>query len=146
MFIILLLGYIYKDRLTMRVIAISMIMVIAAFVIYNETPFLREKVEEQLSLSKDWESNESLISANRFTTSLLDFYYIEKSPFIGNTDNQKFVIETMMPYCMLWKIKEDMVPEVVQHGKWLLMESLCIYYGYFYLAIHYANFIARKRP
>lgn len=89
MFIILLLGYIYKDRLTMRVIAVSMTMVVAAFIIYNETPFLREKVEEQLSLSKDWESNESLISANRFTTSLLDFYYIEKSPFIGNTDNQK---------------------------------------------------------
>ena len=44
-------------------------------------------MKEQIELSFDWEDDRSLQTANRFTTTLLDFYYIEKHPFIGCTDD-----------------------------------------------------------
>lgn len=82
-----LLFYYLRSHLNFKTVFTIIIFCIAATFAYIQFDFLREKVNNQLELASDWESNESLKSANRFSTTLLDVYYIEKSPIIGNTDN-----------------------------------------------------------
>ena len=84
--ILVLLYYLRSHYNIKTILGISVFMVSATF-IYINIDFLREKINNQFELASDWESNESLQSANRFSTTLLDIYYIEKSPIIGNTDN-----------------------------------------------------------
>lgn len=83
---ILIAVYLLKERINLRSLFILGIILFAFFIAYTNLPFLQEKINNQLDLTEDWEDNNSLQSANRFTTSMLDFYYIEKHPFIGNTD------------------------------------------------------------
>lgn len=82
-----LLFYYLRSHLNFKTVFTIIIFCIAATFAYIQFDFLREKVNSQLELAADWESTESLRSANRFSTTLLDFYYIDKSPIIGNTDN-----------------------------------------------------------
>lgn len=53
---------------------------------YTSLDFLGEKIENQLKLTKDID-NDSLNSANRFTTFLVEWSIFSKAPFIGNTNN-----------------------------------------------------------
>lgn len=55
----------------------------------SSVPFLRDKIVEQYTLATSWKDEESLLSANRFTTTMLDFYNISKSPFWGNSEDQQ---------------------------------------------------------
>lgn len=84
--ILVLLFYLRSHFNLKTILAVFVFSSIALFS-YIQFDFLREKINAQLELAADWESTESLRSANRFSTTLLDFYYIEKSPIIGNTDN-----------------------------------------------------------
>lgn len=100
--ILLILFYYLKSHLNFKTIFTTIIFCVVAIFAYIQFDFLREKVNSQLELASDWESNESLKSANRFSTTLLDIYYIKKSPLIGNTDNLKirysdhpFVLQTI---------------------------------------------------
>lgn len=84
---LLILLYYLRSHFNLKTILAIFGFGIIAYFSYIQFDFLREKVNDQLELAADWESNESLQSANRFSTTLLDIYYIEKSPIIGNTDN-----------------------------------------------------------
>lgn len=79
--------YYFKGRINIKTVTIGCFLIILSVLLYMKLDFLHEKVTEQLELTSDWDANDALLSANRFTTSMLDWYYIEKSPFIGNTDN-----------------------------------------------------------
>ena len=86
----MLLGFcLWGDRLSMKTVILSVAFMAVSFIAYTSLPFLRDKVNEQLELTIDWESDNSLRSANRFTTTMLDIYYINKNPLIGNTDDSK---------------------------------------------------------
>lgn len=84
---LLILLYYLRSHFNLKTILAIFSFAIIAYFSYIQFDFLREKVNTQLELSADWESTESLRSANRFSTTLLDIYYIVKSPIIGNTDN-----------------------------------------------------------
>lgn len=84
---ILLLLYLFRLKFNTRIFLFAFSFIIVFSIAYISFDFLRLKVNEQLELAKDWESEESLYSANRFSTSLLDWYYITKEPLIGNTEN-----------------------------------------------------------
>lgn len=84
---LLIFLYYLRSHFNLKTILAIFGLGIIAYFSYIQFDFLREKVNDQLELAADWESNESLQSANRFSTTLLDIYYIEKSPIIGNTDN-----------------------------------------------------------
>jgi len=79
--------YFVKKRFQVKYLIILMILFSVSMIVYQEVPFLKEKVDDQLELTEDWESDESLQSANRFTTTMVDIYYILKSPLIGNTND-----------------------------------------------------------
>lgn len=84
---ILVLLFYLRSHFNLKTIFAIFIFGSIALFSYIQFDFLREKVNSQLELAADWKSTESLRSANRFSTTLLDFYYIDKSPIIGNTDN-----------------------------------------------------------
>lgn len=85
-FALLIFLYYIRNRLNYAIIFKALFCVVIFFFAYLNIDFLRDKIDHQLKLAADWESNESLQSANRFSTTLLDYYYILKSPYIGNTD------------------------------------------------------------
>lgn len=84
---LLILLFYLRSHFNIKIILSIICFIAVAVLAYIKLDFLKEKVDEQIELSEDWESDESLQSANRFSTSLLDIYYIEKSPLYGNTDN-----------------------------------------------------------
>ena len=86
---LLLIFYLWGDRFNMKTVILSVALIAVSFVAYTSLPFLRDKVNEQLELTADWEDDNSLRSANRFTTTMLDIHYINKNPWIGNTDKPK---------------------------------------------------------
>ena len=79
--------YLIGNRINMKTLFMCLALFAFSFIAYTSLPFLREKIDEQIILTTDWEDNHSLLSANRFTTTMLDIYYIKKHPFIGNTDD-----------------------------------------------------------
>lgn len=83
----LLAFYLLGDRINMKTVFLGTALTVLSFVAYTTLPFLREKINEQLELTADWEDNLSLQSPNRFTTTMLDIYYIKEHLFIGNTDD-----------------------------------------------------------
>lgn len=85
----LLAFYLFGNRISIKTIMSAVVLVAISFVAYTSLPFLRDKINEQLELTADWEDNNSLSSANRFTTTMLDIYYIKENPLIGNTDEPK---------------------------------------------------------
>lgn len=86
-FALLLCCYFFRNRISIKLLFSSLLFMVLFITAYISLDFLNEKVNAQLELAKDWDSNESLLSANRFSTSLLDLYYIIKSPLVGNTDD-----------------------------------------------------------
>lgn len=77
----------FKERISVKTILMGGLLIACTYVAYFTLPFLHEKISEQLELTEDWEDNNSLQSANRFTTTMLDMYYISQRPLIGNTDD-----------------------------------------------------------
>lgn len=86
-FALLMFFYFFKERLSGKLLVGMFSFAMLSMIAFMSLDFLQEKVSEQLALAKEWETDESLSSANRFTTSLLDLYYVEESPLIGNTEN-----------------------------------------------------------
>lgn len=86
LFLLFALFY-FKERISVKSILAGGLLAACTYVAYFTLPFLHEKISEQLELTKDWEDNNSLMSANRFTTTMLDLYYIGQRPLIGNTDD-----------------------------------------------------------
>ena len=64
-------------------IFLSVVISVAA---YTSLDFLGEKIESQLKLTKNID-DDSLRSANRFTTFVVEWSIFSKSPFIGNTND-----------------------------------------------------------
>lgn len=64
-----------------------------AYILYQEVPFLSEKVNEQLMLASSWDDEASLRSANRFTTTMVDYYNIQKEPLWGRTHDSTMLYE-----------------------------------------------------
>ena len=58
-----------------------------SFIIYESTPFLKEKIDDQVSISENWDSDRSLQTANRFTTTFVDLDIISKNPIFGATND-----------------------------------------------------------
>lgn len=83
---ILVLLYFYKERLTLKTFLYGMMAVAVIAVAFTRLPFMKEKINEHLELASDWENEQSILSANRFTTTLVDVYAIMSSPLYGNTD------------------------------------------------------------
>ena len=87
----ILVGIYYIQDISRRNIiriAISCLsLVLIAGILFVTLPFLREKIMEQFLLSLEWNTVESLNTANRFTTTMLDLANISKSPIWGNTSN-----------------------------------------------------------
>jgi len=52
-------------------------------IVYQSTPFLQRKINDKLMLVSDWEDDESILSANRFTTTMIDIMNIERNPLWG---------------------------------------------------------------
>lgn len=114
----------------------------AISVLYQTVPFLREKVDAQLELNSDWESSQSLQSANRFTTTSLDLQNIGKNPLWGSTSDPYVLYQD---YGVIMKHVEDVggygsgsggtnyiaSNGIVLYLVWLFLcyKSLGIYYG-----------------
>lgn len=79
--------YYFKEKISVKTILMGGLLIACTYVAYFTLPFLHDKISEQLELTEDWEDNNSLQSANRFTTTMLDMYYISQRPIIGNTDD-----------------------------------------------------------
>lgn len=85
-FMLILFKYLSKlDR--KRVIITIAFLIPSSFMLYKSLPFLHEKINEQLLLASSWEDNESLLSANRFSTTMVDLYNIKREPLWGNTSD-----------------------------------------------------------
>lgn len=72
--------------------------------VYTSLDFLGEKIENQLKLTKDID-NDSLNSANRFTTFLVEWSIFSKAPFIGNTNNPNILYKDY-PF-ISWVVEEN---------------------------------------
>jgi len=82
----LVLFYFYRERLTVRTFLYGVMIFAVIAVAFTQLPFLQEKINEHLELAADWEDKQSILSANRFTTTMVDIYDITRSPLYGNTD------------------------------------------------------------
>ena len=80
--------FFYKKFSVFTVIFMSLFFYIF-YVTFTSFPFLGEKIQEQVEQVSggDWDSDTNLKSAQRFSTTQLDFYNIAKHPVIGNTDD-----------------------------------------------------------
>ena len=119
------------------IVSISLILVL-----YNSLPFLKEKVEEQLELTESWDSDQSLQSANRFTTTMVDIYNIQKRPLTGSSSDS-YILYADFPFIINvvnqaggYGSGSGMTVYMAQHGLvifliWLIMtlKSLILYYG-----------------
>ena len=89
-FVLVVLFYLFKSKrrnFIVTCIVCSILLFLFLF-FYKNLPFLEKKVGEQLELVEQWDGRQSLNSANRFTTTILDIKNIEKNPFWGNTSDQ----------------------------------------------------------
>lgn len=77
----------FRLGLTAIVIAIGLVF------LYNTLPFLKQKVDDQLELTEDWDSDNSLQSANRFTTTMVDNFNIQKRPLWGSSSDPYILYE-----------------------------------------------------
>lgn len=88
-FALLMFFYFFKERMSGKLLVGMFSFAVLSIIAFMSLDFLQEKVSEQLVSAREWETDESLSSANRFTTSLLDLYYVEESPLIGNTEDSQ---------------------------------------------------------
>lgn len=91
-FALIILFYILSDSGSKRVKS-SVIFALPFFVIifygvYITVPFLHEKITDQHERFLDWNSEESLRSADRAVTTMVDLSIIEEYPLLGKTDDQ----------------------------------------------------------
>ena len=86
-FALLIFFYFFKEKISKKLLAGLFSFTLLTIIAFISLDFLQDKVNEQWALASEWETDESLSSATRFTTSLLDWYYIQESPLIGNTEN-----------------------------------------------------------
>jgi hypothetical protein len=72
----------YSKKLGMFILPLLALFSIVAFVIYNDSNFLRQKIENQYVESLDRDEGE--FAPDRIGAFLFDMHYIEKHPIIGN--------------------------------------------------------------
>lgn len=82
-----------KRRNFFRVGIVAVILDIGVTLTYNTLPFLKEKVDDQLELTETWDSDNSLQTANRFTTTMVDISNIQKRPLFGSTSDPYILYE-----------------------------------------------------
>lgn len=80
-----------ENRLKYVFMILSLLMI--SGVLYFKVPTLHNKITEQFSRFEDWESDESLRSADRAVTTMVDLSNIEEYPYFGKTDQQELLYE-----------------------------------------------------
>ena len=80
-FVVFLSSYLLKNKLKLIHIASFLIFIFMFIIVYNNSVFLKSKLEKQIVRSID---NNGEYSTDRLGTLLFDFYYIKKHPIIGN--------------------------------------------------------------
>lgn len=84
---LLLLFSIFRSYNGIKLVFITFLMLGIFIFAYTSLDFLGEKITEQLELTQNLDNN-SLLSANRFTTALTEYLIFLEHPFVGNTNNQ----------------------------------------------------------
>jgi hypothetical protein len=79
---IFLIFYNIQSKNPIVITAILPVVIVTAFYIYNNTDFLKAKIENQIEFTSDQDIGD--FSNTRFGSLIFDFYYILKHPFIGN--------------------------------------------------------------
>lgn len=77
--------YFLNKRFTVKTVFISFVLIVFVAVVVMSVPWLGEKVQEQLVAAQDTESKEGSTNLSRFSTAMIDIYYIMKHPVVGNT-------------------------------------------------------------
>ena len=85
LFLIIVL-FLLRRASGMKFVVCAMLSVVISVIAYTSLDFLGEKIENQLNLTKSID-DESLRSANRFTTFVVEWSIFSESPIIGNTNN-----------------------------------------------------------
>lgn len=83
-FFIYIFYYLSKKLSVSKLLSLGIIIFIG-YIIAISTPFIGEKIQEQIGVAKDIESKEGSQNLSRFSTAMMDIYYIMKHPIIGNT-------------------------------------------------------------
>lgn len=150
-------GYVGSFLILMSKMAVSMkvkkaisitlagfLMLFISFIIYESTPFLKEKIDDQVSISENWDSDRSLQTANRFTTTFVDLDIISKNPIFGATNDPGIRYQDFA-YIILYEVDRKglygagsgMTMYAAANG--LLLLFLWIYLTYQSLVIYYAD-------
>lgn len=74
-----------NSKYALRALFSSLFFVYAAFISYETLPFLKEKIDSQLDISKEWNDDSAIQGSDRFSTTMLDLENIGRSPLVGNT-------------------------------------------------------------
>lgn len=77
--------YYLRENINPVRLAFIAIFLFIGYIISLNVNFLSEKITEQLVESKDIHSKEGSLSLSRFSTTMMDIYYIKKRPITGNT-------------------------------------------------------------
>ena len=132
-----------KPRNIFLILSGFCLLMVLSFYLYRNLPFLQEKVNEQLMLASSWDDPESLLSANRFTTTMIDIDNIYRNPLWGLSSD---VIRLYGDYPTIMMMTEQgtinyasgsgMTSFIAQNGillfiVWLILsyKSLAIYYS-----------------
>jgi hypothetical protein len=86
-----------KKSLSPKKIIVLVTFVFVIIAAFTSLSFLQDKINDQLELADNWNSDASLQSATRFTTMMVDIYNINKSPIWGMSNDGNYLYEDF-PY------------------------------------------------
>lgn len=94
-FFLIVISYLIINSKENRIkyVFIIIFFLIVSGVLYFTIPTLHNKISEQQERLNDWESEESLRSADRAVTTMVDLSNIKEYPFFGKTDQQELLYE-----------------------------------------------------
>lgn len=91
LFLVIVL-YKIGDKLSfLKILGMILLSSIILILAYINIPFLGNKLDEQIVLSQNVDDHDSMLSANRFTTFIIEMSIFSESPFIGKTANQEIL-------------------------------------------------------
>lgn len=92
-----------SKKLIINIIPKLVVSIIVIAAVASTIPFMREKMANQLTLAFSWKDDESLRSANRFSTTMLDIYNISKSPLWGISEDYNKLYGEFSPIVSIYK-------------------------------------------
>ena len=84
-FFFIYIFYYLSKKLSVSKLLSLVIIIFIGYIVATSIPFIGEKIQEQIGVAKDIESKEGSQNLSRFSTAMMDIYYIIKHPIIGNT-------------------------------------------------------------